>query len=148
MTELVRIGRVEVVRLPGHRAHLVGPSNEVAQLLDRIRRAGQLVAASDPVPDGRPGVYAVTVRLLEPERQQATPAPAARFWTRQRLVVASSIGLAVLVACAGIGYLLLSWVMAHLAFVLAGLLVTALVCGVTGHKVCKTAVTVTVTHRH
>jgi hypothetical protein len=144
MTEIARIGSVEVLRLPGDRATLAGPLPELQALLDRIRRAGQLAAASTPVPDGRPGWYTVTVRLLP--AQPAAAAPPAGFWTGRRVAVAAGAGAGVLTALGVLGYLALTWVAAHLAGVLAVLVLAALIAGVAMPRVCKTVVTVI--HRH
>jgi hypothetical protein len=113
--------------------------------LTEVRNAGQLVKASRPVPDGRPGMYSVTVRLAPIVVRQPPTRPG--FWTgRAAPPLPPASVLAVLTAVGVAVYLVLAWVAAHLAGVLAVLVLAALIAGVAMPRVCKTVVTVT--HKH
>lgn len=85
---------VEVCRLTNNRVTLAAPLPKVNHLLEVLRQTGQLVSATTPVPDGRPGIYTVTVRLLplqrvpEPRRRRG-----GRFWA-----VIATVGLSALAA--------------------------------------------------
>jgi hypothetical protein len=146
MTDLVRIRGAEVVQLGHDRAAISGTLGQVGEVLGLLRRAGQLAAVSDPVPDGRPGDVIVTVRLLPaplPARRQVVRR---RVWTRRRVAVAAGVGLAVTGLLGTLVYLVVAWVVAHLAAILAVLVVAGLAVGAFGPRVCRTVVTVT--HRH
>lgn len=143
MSEVARIRGVEVAWLSNDRAAISGTLGQVGAVLDRLRHAGRLAAASDPVLDGRPGYVIVTVKLL-PTRRPAVPRR--RFWTRRRAAVAAAAGLGVAGLLGVLAYLVLSWVAAHAAAVVAVLVVVALAAGAVGPRVCKTVVTVY--HRH
>lgn len=148
----VPAARVEVLPLPGDRATLIGPVDQLAATLGRIRAAGRLIAASDPRPDGRPGLYAVTVRLTPaPPRPTAVTAaaPRQRGKTRQRLAIAGILAAVIaLGVLAWLVYTALTWIAAHIGVALAAglLLALALAAAGGGSRVCKTIVTVT--HRH
>jgi hypothetical protein len=132
---------VEVVNLSDVDKMLIGPPDRIDLWLTGLRNTGQLVKASHPVPDGRPGLYAVTVRLAPVVVRQA-PAPRRTFWTPRRVGVAAGVGLAVLAGVGVLGYMVLSLIVAHLAAVLAVLVLGGLVAGAFGPRVCKTVVTI------
>lgn len=151
--------QVEVLRLPGDRATLAGPLSQVDALLRRLQADGRLASASDPVPDGRPGMYAVTVRLLNaqrpvPARSRVTvlapagtsaAAPVRAWWTRRRVVVATAAVVTVtLLGC--VIYVVVTWITAHLVAIVAVLLLAGLISVAAGRPVCQTVITIT--HRH
>jgi hypothetical protein len=147
----VPAARVEVLPLPGDRATIIGPVDQLAATLGRIRAAGRLVAASDPRPDGRPGLYAVTIRLTPPPRPTAATAATTRQRdkTRQRLAIAGILAAVIALGIlAWLAYTALTWIAAHIGVALAAglLLALALAAAGGGSRVCKTIITVT--HRH
>jgi hypothetical protein len=135
---------VEVVNLSDVDKMLIGPPDRIDLWLTGLRQAGQLVKASRPVPDGRPGLYAVTVRLAPVVVRQAS-APRPRFWTPRRVGVAVGAAVAVLAALGVLAYLALAWLVAHLVAVVIVLVVAGLITAGAG-RACTTVVTIT--HRH
>jgi hypothetical protein len=143
MSEVARIRGAEVVRLGHDRAAISGSLGQVGAVLDLLRRAGELAAASDPVPDGRPGHVLVTVRLLPVLPATAPPAP---FWTPRRAAALAAAGVAALGLLGVAGWLLLTWLAAHLAAVVAVLVAVAVLVGLAGPRACK--IVITVKHWH
>lgn len=141
----VRPGRVQLIRVPSGRGRgtLVGPADRVLMALAYLRMSGRLLNAADPVPDGRGGLI-VNVRVRGFPAAPAAAEPAARpsWWTPRRVGVAAALALVVLTVIAAAGWLLLSWLFAHLWLVLLGLVVATL----TGGGSCVTVVRVI--HRH
>jgi hypothetical protein len=146
MSEVARrqVWGVEVVRLSTERAMFVGPPDRIDRLLDGLRQAGEIVTADKPVPDGRPGVYAVMVRFSPPPPPLPVPRPP--FWTPRRIGYAAGTGVAVLAGAGVAAYIVMAWVVAHLAAMLTVLVLGGLVAGAFGPRVCKTVVTVI--HKH
>lgn len=140
-----QLGAVQVLRLPGDRATVVGPLDEVDAVLQRLAGAGRLMCADNPVPDGRPGLYAVHVRLVPVQTRAPQPARR-RFWTRGRALAAVVAGLVAAACAAWLVATVVAWVAANLAMILAVLAVLAVLGGAGGSRVCTTVVTVV--HRH
>jgi hypothetical protein len=136
----------QIVRLPGDRAAIAGTLAQIGPILNRLRASGILLAASNPVPDGRPGHVIVTVRLA-PAQRIAAPAARPRRRTRRAVIAAGAVtALAVLAAGLWAVLTVTAWVAAHTAAILGGLVVLALVLVAVGPRVCHTVITVT--HRH
>jgi hypothetical protein len=87
-------------------------------------------------PPARP--VSSTARLA-PDAIRPTRPTLHRSWTGGRVADAADIGLAMLTGLGVVGYLL-AWLFAHIAAVLAVLMLTRLVMGAFGPRVCKTVV--------
>lgn len=125
MTDVVRQGALQVIRLPGNRATITGPPARVALALDQLGFEGRLAGATNPVPTGDGGVL-VTVRLVPDVALVAVVAsPAASWWTPRRAAVAGAIAAVVLAVIGTAGFLALSWVAAHWVVILVALAVLA-----------------------
>lgn len=113
MTDVVRQGALQVIRLPGNRATITGPPARVALALDRLGFEGRLAGATNPVPTGDGGVL-VTVRLVpDPVPAAAAPPRPASWWTPARVVLVAVVALVVLGTVAVGALLALSWIGAH-----------------------------------
>jgi hypothetical protein len=138
---------VQLLNLTGGRVVIAGTLDEIREQIAVYRHAGRLVDVGDPVPDGQPGRYAVTVRLappVQPHAAAARPAPGP-YWTLPRLITAA-VALVLLGALVWAVIALLAWVAANMAIVIAVLVLIGAVAVIAGPKVCETVVTVT--HRH
>lgn len=137
----VRPGRVQLIPLTDGRGTLVGPADRVAMALAHLRASGRLLNAADAVPDGHGGMV-VNVRVRVDPAPVAASAPRPSWWTPRRVGVAAGLALVVLTVIAVAGWLLLSWLFAHLWLVLLGLVVATMA----GGGSCVTVVRVI--HRH
>lgn len=96
-----------IVPLTGGRASVTGTAAEVGMFLDRARRDGVLLHATDLLPTGEPRMFVVTVRLAARPRPVATPPP-----RRRPEVVAAVVLLAASGVVGGV------WMWALLALIL------------------------------
>lgn len=140
--------RVETLRLSSTRWALAGSMEQLRCALSRLRDEGRLVGVDGPTPDGRPGVYAVTVRLAPPARRPvpvvAAPRVVAGFWTAGR-IVAASVGLVMAGSALWLTVAALAWLTAHIAVVLgvvAGLAALSLL----GRRCCTTVINIFIKH--
>jgi hypothetical protein len=140
-------GGAQVLRLSDNRASITGTLAEVGPVLDALRRAGRLVAASDPLPNGVPGQVLVNVRLVPPVMRMPPQSAAPRLrWSRRAVAMVLAAAAVVVSALGWMAYLALTWVITHVAMVLAVLGIIILVGATAGPRACK--IVVTITHRH
>jgi hypothetical protein len=99
-TAAAQAAGAEVLHLPGGRATVVGTLRQISRVIDEHWSFGELVDVSRPVPDGRPGVYEVHLRLVQ-KRRPAPPAPWYRRWSPAQVV---ALLAAVLAGLAGVGW--------------------------------------------
>jgi hypothetical protein len=119
MSDLVRQGAVQVLRLPGNRATITGPPARVALAVNTLGAEGRLAGATNPVPLGDGGVL-VTVRLVVPDLPAVTaPPPPESWWTPARVAIVAVASLAALGTIIAAVALALSWLAAHWLVILA-----------------------------
>lgn len=145
MDELTRHrpARAELVLLPGDQATITGTPAEVGAALVELRRRGQLVGATAPVPTGIAGQVLVNARLL-PAVQRTTPAPRRHVpgWV-WATAAAGAVGV-----LGGLGWLLYVLVAAaadHIALIVGAIVLGAVLLGA-GGRACTTIITIK--HHH